>query len=115
MFEQFDLDNPIQPSHVRIIDLKPKVSSSSNEESKNNKESEGTQIAVTAHLYAYKEKLLKEKVMLHSKTDKSHSLTLIFYGRVLGNGKGTPFLKQGIKCIGFDLASDDDDDSDFNY
>ena len=102
------MDNPIQPSHVRIINLKQIINPPSTD-----KESDNVKIAVTAHLYAYKEKLLKEKVMLHSKTDKSHSLTLIFYGRVLGNGKGTPFLKQGIKCIGFDLASSDDDDSDF--
>ncbi|KAI2811810.1 hypothetical protein BLOT_002990 [Blomia tropicalis] len=58
-------------------------------------------------LYAYKEKLFKEKIYLQSKSQRSQSLSFVFYGRVLGTGKGTPFLKQGIRSIGFELDEDD--------
>lgn len=63
---------------------------------------------VTAQLYANKEKLLREKLYLQPKDSHSHSLTFVFFARVLGNGKGTPMLKDGIKCIGFEPDEDEE-------
>lgn len=71
-----------------------------------------TKHSVTAQLFAYKEKLLHEKVCLLCGEKKANSLTFVFHARVLGNGKGTPFLKDGIKCIGLE-PDEDDDSSDF--
>lgn len=59
---------------------------------------------VTAHLFAYKEKFLKETVTLQFSDTKS--LTFLFNARVLGRDKGTPLLKNGIKCIGFSDSMD---------
>lgn len=102
MENAFDLQTCGMPGHVRIIEMKANKSSGV---------CPTTVHTVTAHLYAYKEKLLKEKVFLQSKSQRTQSLTFIFYGRVLGEGKGTPFLKEGIKCIGFELE-DEEENSD---
>ena len=104
MENMFDLQTCGVCDHVQIIELKTNKPDFSLQNSK-------TFHTVTAHLYAYKEKLLKEKILLQSKSQKSQSLTFIFCGRVLGIGKGTPFLKQGIKCIGFE-SDDDTENSD---
>ncbi|KAF7490502.1 hypothetical protein SSS_00480 [Sarcoptes scabiei] len=53
---------------------------------------------VTAHLSAFKEKFLKESIVIDC---GSKTLTFIFNARVLGSDKGTPLLKNGIKRIGF--------------
>jgi hypothetical protein len=58
----------------------------------------GTVIMV--EFFAHKEKLLKEEMTL-SLPGPSHTiLRLLFHARVLGRGKGTPLLKNGIRCIG---------------
>lgn len=93
----FDLQTCSLPGHVRITELK--ATKSANTESYVHN--------VRAQLYAYKEKLFKEKIYLQSKSQRSQSLSFVFYGRVLGTGKGTPFLKQGIRSIGFELDEDD--------
>jgi hypothetical protein len=59
-------------------------------------------------LFAHKEKLLKEQICLQSSQNASQTLTLVFHARVLGKGKGTPFLKNGIKCIGIETDEDED-------
>lgn len=63
---------------------------------------------ITIQLFAYKEKLLKEMVKLQSCGNNLKTLTIVLNARVLGKGKGTPLLKNGIKCIGIenDEASD---------
>ena len=68
---------------------------------------------IVVELFAHKEKLLKEQVHLHSDQNPSQSLTLAFHARVLGKGKGTPFLKNGIKSIGQQMDEDDEDNSDW--
>jgi hypothetical protein len=55
--------------------------------------------------FAHKEKLLKEELNLIT-SDEKH-LKLIFSARVLGRGKGTPMLKNGIHLLGIE----DDDES----
>ncbi|KAL0276576.1 UNVERIFIED_CONTAM: hypothetical protein PYX00_004127 [Menopon gallinae] len=50
--------------------------------------------------YARKEKLLKEEIEL--KVDEE-SIKLLFIARVLGDGKGTPLLKNEIKCTGNEI------------
>lgn len=55
---------------------------------------------ITVEFFAHKEKLLKEELTL-SLPDPSHTtLRLVFHARVLGRGKGTPLLKNGVRCIG---------------
>jgi len=60
------------------------------------KEGDGHDIVLTFN--ASKEKIMKEKVTLYS-NDKSKSLGLVLQARVLGKGKGTPSLKEGIHCL----------------
>ncbi|KDR24468.1 hypothetical protein L798_00118, partial [Zootermopsis nevadensis] len=59
-------------------------------------------IMLKLELFAYKEKLLKEELCLQC-SDHNSMLTLVVLARVLGRGKGTPLLKNGIKCIRVEL------------
>jgi len=47
-----------------------------------------------------KEKLYREKAKLVDANDKTNQCTIVLHCRVLGKGKGTPMLKDGIKCTG---------------
>ncbi|EEB12891.1 conserved hypothetical protein [Pediculus humanus corporis] len=53
---------------------------------------------ITVEFHANKERLLKEELTLS--LENNDNLTIEFIARVLGPGKGTPLLKNGIKCIG---------------
>lgn len=55
--------------------------------------------------FAHKEKLLKEEMKLVTSDGKA--VKLVFSARVLGRGKGTPMLKNGVHLLGIE----DDDDS----
>lgn len=55
--------------------------------------------------FAHKEKLLKEELTLL--TNDGKSVKLVFSARVLGRGKGTPMLKNGVHLLGIE----DDDES----
>jgi len=66
---------------------------------------------ISVELFAHKEKLLKERIHLHSSHNVSQTLDIVFHARVLGKGKGTPLLKNGIKCIGIELDEDEDGDN----
>lgn len=57
--------------------------------------------AITVEFFARKEKLLKEDLTLS--IDDENTIKIIFNARVLGPGKGTPLLKDGIKCTGVDI------------
>ncbi|KAK3917419.1 UPF0687 protein C20orf27-like protein [Frankliniella fusca] len=57
--------------------------------------------------FAHKEKLMKEDLFLLS-PDENHNinLKLTFHARVLGRGKGTPLLRNGIHSIGVELEDE---------
>lgn len=55
--------------------------------------------------FAHKEKFLKEELKLLTSDDKS--VKLLFSARVLGRGKGTPMLKNGVHLLGIE----DDEES----
>lgn len=55
--------------------------------------------------FAHKEKLLKEEIKLLTSDEKV--VKLMFHARVLGRGKGTPMLKNGIHLLGIE----DDEES----
>lgn len=55
--------------------------------------------------FAHKEKLLKEELKLLTSDEKS--VKFVFSARVLGRGKGTPMLKNGVHLLGIE----DDDES----
>ncbi|PNF24136.1 UPF0687 protein C20orf27-like protein, partial [Cryptotermes secundus] len=59
-------------------------------------------IILKLELFAYKEKLLKEELRLE-RSDTKALLMLVVLARVLGRGKGTPLLRNGIKSIGVEL------------
>ncbi|XP_069686174.1 adipose-secreted signaling protein [Periplaneta americana] len=63
-----------------------------------------TGVILKLELFAYKEKLLKEELCLEC--SDSTLLTLTLMARVLGRGKGTPLLRNGIKCIGVELEDE---------
>lgn len=55
--------------------------------------------------FAHKEKLLKEDIKLLTSDEKV--VNMMFHARVLGRGKGTPMLKNGIHLLGIE----DDEES----
>lgn len=55
--------------------------------------------------FAHKEKLLKEELKLLTSDEKA--VKFVFSARVLGRGKGTPMLKNGVHLLGIE----DDDES----
>lgn len=57
--------------------------------------------------FAHKEKLMKEDLLLMSPDDNHNiSLKLTFHARVLGRGKGTPLLRNGIHSVGVELEDE---------
>lgn len=50
--------------------------------------------------FAHKEKLLKEDI--HLMTSDEKTVNFLFHARVLGRGKGTPMLKNGIHLLGIE-------------
>lgn len=50
--------------------------------------------------FAHKEKLLKEEMKLVTEDEKP--VKLVFSARVLGRGKGTPMLKNGVHLLGIE-------------
>ncbi|XP_062588735.1 uncharacterized protein LOC134250399 [Saccostrea cucullata] len=64
------------------------------------------------HFNAHREKLLTEMINIYSK-DQQTRLKIVIHARVLGKGKGTPALKNGIKCYKVDTDEDSDAHSDW--
>ncbi|XP_037933313.1 UPF0687 protein C20orf27 homolog isoform X1 [Teleopsis dalmanni] len=62
--------------------------------------------------FAYKEKLLRETLHIVNSKNSKEVLTLVISARVLGKGKGTPMLRNGIHCIGME-ADEESESSDF--
>ena len=50
--------------------------------------------------FAYKEKLLRETLHIVNSKNSKEVLKLMIAARVLGKGKGTPMLRNGIHCTG---------------
>ncbi|XP_049801136.1 UPF0687 protein C20orf27 homolog [Schistocerca nitens] len=73
-------------------------------------ESEAVHIAV--HLVAYKEKLLKEEIRITEPT-RQKGFTIHLLARVLGKNKGTPLLRNGVRCIGVESMDEDSEASDW--
>ncbi|XP_055373591.1 UPF0687 protein C20orf27 homolog [Condylostylus longicornis] len=63
--------------------------------------------------FAYKEKLLKEAIKIVNAKNSEEILKLIIIARVLGKGKGTPMLRNGIHCTGA-VKDDESESSDFS-
>lgn len=68
---------------------------------------------IKVEYFAHREKLLKEELKLVNAKNLEELLKLIITARVLGKGKGTPMLRNGIHCIGFEPDDTESDASDF--
>jgi hypothetical protein len=105
-------DSSCPKLNVHVIDLRPldngKNPSGNTCASIETSKNDLIKYKISVELFAHKEKLLKEQICLHSSQNPSQTLTLVFHSRVLGKGKGTPFLKNGIKCIGIEMDEDED-------
>ncbi|XP_052098108.1 UPF0687 protein C20orf27 homolog [Mytilus californianus] len=91
--------DPLQNVHVTVQQITPTEA--------------GNGHSLMLHFYAHKEKLLKEILFLKSCSDPEKTVKLILHARVLGRGKGTPALKNGIKCFKVDPEYDSDAMSDW--
>lgn len=57
---------------------------------------------IKVEYFAYREKLLREELKLINANNSVELLKLVITARVLGKGKGTPMLRNGIHCIGIE-------------
>lgn len=57
---------------------------------------EGSSVSMRFYFKAVKEKLVREKITLNC---EDRELKIEMVARVLGKGKGTPMLRDGIKCV----------------
>ncbi|ELT87054.1 hypothetical protein CAPTEDRAFT_173440, partial [Capitella teleta] len=85
-FSEELLYDPLNNLHVKICSVAPSE--------------DGLGHELILDFSAYKEKLMKEEIVLTDATDPSKKLKLMLYARVLGKGKGTPALRNGIHCTG---------------
>ncbi|XP_062555575.1 adipose-secreted signaling protein-like [Armigeres subalbatus] len=67
-------------------------------------------MTATIEFFAHKEKLVKEHLHVCGKQDSHAKFDLILIARVLGRGKGTPMLRDGIHLI----AVEDDEESELS-
>ncbi|XP_059621587.1 adipose-secreted signaling protein [Phlebotomus argentipes] len=61
---------------------------------------------------AHKEKLLREELHLVNVQNTDEKLKLVLSARVLGRGKGTPMLRNGVHCVGIE-ADEESEASDW--
>ncbi|EAT39991.1 AAEL008250-PA [Aedes aegypti] len=67
-------------------------------------------LTATVEFFAHKEKLVKEHLHVCGKEDHSVKLDLVLIARVLGRGKGTPMLRDGIHL----MAVEDEEESELS-
>lgn len=67
---------------------------------------------IKVEYFAHKEKLLREELKLIRKKDAEELLKLVITARVLGKGKGTPMLRSGVHCLGFEGDDESSEQSD---
>jgi hypothetical protein len=100
-------DSSCPKLNIHVIDLRS-IDNGKNPSGNTCTKNDSIKYKISVELFAHKEKLLKEQICLHSSQNPSQTFTLVFHSRVLGKGKGTPFLKNGIKCIGIEMDEDED-------
>ncbi|XP_050081728.1 UPF0687 protein C20orf27 homolog [Anopheles aquasalis] len=96
-------DNPVPNLNCTLVEFSNQTVQIKGEE----------HLAAVVEFFAYKEKLVKEHLHLCGKEDASHMLELVLVARVLGKGKGTPMLRNGIHCIGVDPEEQESELSDW--
>lgn len=57
---------------------------------------------IKVEYFAHKEKLLREELKLVNTNNSEELLKLFVSARVLGKGKGTPMLRNGVHCLGYE-------------
>uniref|UniRef100_A0A1L8DDR1 Adipose-secreted signaling protein n=1 Tax=Nyssomyia neivai TaxID=330878 RepID=A0A1L8DDR1_9DIPT len=67
---------------------------------------------IQVEFFAHKEKLLREELHLVNIHNFEDKVKLVLSARVLGRGKGTPMLRNGIHCIGVE-ADEESEGSDW--
>lgn len=100
-------DNNIVPNvHCKLADRVVELVKESNEKSDHapapstsNKEK---YFVIKVEFFAHKEKLLREEIKLINSNNCEELLKLFISARVLGKGKGTPMLRNGVHCLGYE-------------
>lgn len=88
------ISDPTQNLFVKLLEYQP------------TEDGEGHK--VTLEFSAHREKLLTETLVLQSKENPEKKLNLTLHARVLGKGKGTPALKQGVRLLRIDFDEESD-------
>lgn len=57
---------------------------------------------IKVELFAHQERLIREELKLVNANNLVELLKLYVSARVLGKGKGTPMLRNGIHCLGYE-------------
>lgn len=90
-------DNNIAPNvHCKLAD---RITELVNETAEKSNEKF---FVIKVEYFAHKEKLLREELKLVNTNNLEELIKLIVTARVLGKGKGTPMLRNGIHCLGYE-------------
>lgn len=106
-------DNLLPNIHCRLVEIENKTISvsltddeklyTSDTKSNANKTTVIDYHDIKVEYFAHREKLLREELKLINANNREELLKLILTARVLGKGKGTPMLRNGIHCIGVEM------------
>lgn len=107
-------DNNVVPNiHCKLADRVTEIYKqtedfveSSNTNQNTSKSSHATEkkkyFLIKVEYFAHKEKFLREELKLVNANNSEELLKLVVTARVLGKGKGTPMLRSGIHCLGYE-------------
>lgn len=104
-------DNNVTPNvHCKLADCVTELYKTSNDDSPLNAQSssakESKYFVIKVEYFAHKENILREELKLINTNNSVELLKLYVTARVLGKGKGTPLLRNGIHCLGYESNGD---------
>lgn len=105
-------DNNVTPNvHCKLADCVTEFYKTSNDDSPSSAQSssarESKYFVIKVEYFAHKENILREELKLINTNNSVELLKLYVTARVLGKGKGTPLLRNGIHCLGYESDGDE--------
>lgn len=111
-------DNNVAPNiHCKLADCVSEIYKCSTEHNNDTSNSEHSNkkeklFVIKVEYFAHKENILREELKLVNVNNSIELLRLMVTARVLGKGKGTPMLRNGIHCLGYE-SDGESSESDF--
>lgn len=104
-------DNNVTPNvHCKLADRVTELNKTVNDDSPSNVQCSSAKnskyFCIKVEYFAHEENILREELKLINANNSMELLKLYVTARVLGKGKGTPLLRNGIHCLGYESDGD---------